>query len=410
MKRKRNTMYFGLFVLLALVILLMLLVSIGGRSLFTQQVKYTLYFDKSVKGLNIGSPIMFRGVRIGHVTTVQFSAPKQMEDGTLYWPIEVGVEIDPRSLDIGKSESFKNDSIMDKTTRDSLLIFKGRQLVDQWLKRMVLNYGLCAQLESLSILTGQLYIQLDFLPGEEFTQAEREDLNRHIIPTRISAFERMFLSLNRKEQTEIFNEAFTQISEFISSGKAKRTLDSIYSTAQNVNSISSSAREAIDNLKKDSKGTTFSVMTVVANAHSALINVNKLLETINESTPLVVTDTRDTFANLNSKIDSIGGHAEELVKDLQTVAARINEFTDAKDGAGAKMLEEVSAMMTQIRGAFNELQKTVSQLQQYIAPDSQERQMLQHTMEQLERAANSIRNLSDTVQRNPESLIWGKKN
>ncbi len=403
-------MYFGLFVLLALVILLMLIMSIGGRSLFTPQAKYTLFFDKSVKGLNIGSPIMFRGVRIGQVTTVQFSSAKQLEDGSLTWPIEVGVEIDPRSLDIGKSDSFRNDSIMDKTTRDSLLIFKGRDLVDQWLKRMVLNYGLCAQLESLSLLTGQLYIQLDFLPGEEFTQAEREDLKRHIIPTRISAFERMFLSLNRKEQTEILNEAVMQISEFISSGKAKRTMESIYNTAENVNSITSSAREAIDDLKKNSKGTTFSIMTVAANAHSALLNVNKLLETLNDSTPLVIQDTRGTFANLNSKIDSIGSHAEELVKDLKTTTARINEFTDTKDGAGAKMLDEVSATVIQIRGTFSELQKTVSQLQQYIAPDSQERQMLQHTLEQLERAANSIRNLSDTVQRNPESLIWGKKN
>ena len=112
MKRKRHTMYFGLFVLLALVILIMLIMSIGGRSLFTQQAKYTLFFNKSVKGLNVGSPIMFRGVRIGQVTTVQFSAPKPLEDGSLSWPIEVGVEIDPRSLDIGKSESFKNDSII----------------------------------------------------------------------------------------------------------------------------------------------------------------------------------------------------------------------------------------------------------------------------------------------------------
>lgn len=410
MKRKRNTLYFGMFVLLAVAILIMLIMSIGGRSIFTQQAKYTLFFDRSVKGLSVGSPIMFRGVRIGQVKTVQFSTSKQLEDGTLYWPIEVGVEIDPRSLDIGKSDSFRNDSIMDKTTRDSLLIFKGQELVDQWIERMVRDYGLCAQLQSLSFLTGQLYIQLDFFQGAEITPSEREDLKKHIIPTRISAFERMFLSLNRKEQTDVFNEAVLQISEFISSGKAKSTLDNIYSTAENVNSISTSAREAIDDLKKNSKGATFSVMTVMANAHSALLNVNKLLETINDSTPLIVQDSRETFANLNNKIDSIGGHAEGLVKNLQSITARINDFADTKDGTGARMLEEVSAMTTQIKDTFNELQKTISQLQQYIAPDSQERQMLQHTMEQVERAANSIRNLSDTVQRNPESLIWGKKN
>jgi len=410
MKRKRNTLYFGLFVLLALGILIILILSIGGRSIFTQQAKYTLFFDKSVKGLSVGSPIMFRGVRIGQVKTIQISTSKQQADGTLSWPIEVAVEIDPRALDIGKDNSFNNNSLMDKTTRDSMLIFKGQELVDKWLEKMVLDYGLCAQLQSLSLLTGQLYIQLDFFQGTEITASERADLEKHIIPTRISAFEKMFFSLNRKKQTDVFNEAILQISEFISSGKAKNTLENIYSTAENINSLSGAAREAVNDMRKNSKGTTFSIMSVVANVHSALVNVNKLLETINESTPLVVQDTRDTFANLNNKIDNIGGRAEGLVANLQSITAKINDFADTQDGAGARMLEEVSSMTTQIKETFSELHNTIAQLQQYIAPDSQERQMLQHTMEQLERAASSIRNLSDTIQRNPESLIWGKKN
>ena len=111
MKRKRNTMLFGMFVLFALVILLMLMMSISGRSLFTQHAEYILYFDKSVQGLSIGSRVMFRGVRIGQVRSIQFSNSKTLEDGTLYWPIEGGIEIDPRCLDIGKGESFSNDSI-----------------------------------------------------------------------------------------------------------------------------------------------------------------------------------------------------------------------------------------------------------------------------------------------------------
>ena len=410
MKRKRNTMLFGMFVLLSLVILLMLMMSIGGRSLFTQHAEYTLYFDKSVKGLSIGSPVMFRGVRIGQVRSIQFSNSKTLEDGTLYWPIEVGIEIDPRYLDIGKGVSFSNDSIMAKTTRDSLLIVKGQKLVDQWLARMVSDYSLCAQLESLSILTGQLYIELDFDKGAEITKTELADLRRHIIPTRISAFERMFLSLNKKEQSEVFNEALVQITDFISSGKAKSTMDNIHSTTDNLKYISSTIKHSIDNLKENSKGTTFSVMTVVANLQNALVNVNKLIENLNSSTPLVIADARETIANLNKKIDGVGGRAEGLINDLQSLTARINKFTNEDDGAAVKLLEEALAMTTQIKNTFSDLQKTTAQLQQYIAPDSQERQMLQHTMEPLERAANSIRNLSDTLQRNPEALLWGKQN
>ena len=410
MKRKRNTLYLGLFVLMALGLLILLIMSIGGRSMFTQQARYTLFFDKSVKGLNVGSPIMFRGVRIGQVKTIQFASSQKLDNGTLYWPIEVGVEIDPHSLDIGKGDKFSNDSLMAKTTRDSLLIFKGQELVDKWLDKMVRDYGLCAQLQSLSFLTGQLYIELDFFQGADITESEQKNLEKHIIPTRISAFERMFLSLNRKEQTDVFNAAVMQVSEFISSGKGKNTLDNLCNTADNLNAISTTVRDAIDDLKNNSKGTAFSVMTVVAGAHNALVNLNKLLETVNAAAPGIIDDAKGTVANLNKKIDSIGGQAEKLVNELQSLTSRINDFDNPDELSGKRMLNELTGVTTQIKGTFAELQESLSLLQQYISPDSPERLMLLHTMEQIERSANSIRNLTDTVQRNPESLIWGKKN
>ena len=410
MKRKRNTFYLGVFVILAFAIAIMLVLSIGGRSMFTQQARYTLFFNKSIKGLAIGSPIMFRGVRIGQVTAIQFSNSQKEEDGSLTWPIEVSVEIDPHSLDIGKDDTFSNESLVDKTTRDSLLMFKGQELVDAWLEGMVCDYGLCAQLESLSLLTGQLYIELDFFDGPEITLKERKNLARHIIPTRISAFERMFLSLNKKEQTDVFNNAVLQLSEFISSGKGKATLDNISMTAENLRSITDNARAVTNDFVRNSNGKGLSVMTVVANAHEALVNANKLLVTFNEAAPPLLSDARKTVANVNERLNSLGDRSEALMKDLQSIAARVDKFTASGEKPAAKLIEDVTATVSQINGTFADMQSTLKILQDYIAPESEERQTLQHALEQVDRAANSIRNLSDAVQRNPASLIWGRKN
>ena len=48
-----------------------ILIISGGKLLLTDKSSYVLYFHGSVKGLNIGSPVSFRGVNIGTVTDIQ---------------------------------------------------------------------------------------------------------------------------------------------------------------------------------------------------------------------------------------------------------------------------------------------------------------------------------------------------
>ena len=56
---------------------------------------------------------------------------------------------------------------------------------------------------------------------------------------------------------------------------------------------------------------------------------------------------------------------------------------------------------------FAELETTIVSVQNSLRPESQERMAIQNFMEQLNRAAASIRTMADTIQQNPESLLWG---
>lgn len=60
----------GLFVVVGFVLAACTVVFLGARSLKKQSVEYKTYFDESVQGLEVGSPIKFRGVIIGNVSAI----------------------------------------------------------------------------------------------------------------------------------------------------------------------------------------------------------------------------------------------------------------------------------------------------------------------------------------------------
>lgn len=60
----------GLFVIIGVGLALAALVVLGARSWNDQTVSYTSFFDESVQGLELGSPVKFRGVTIGRVAAI----------------------------------------------------------------------------------------------------------------------------------------------------------------------------------------------------------------------------------------------------------------------------------------------------------------------------------------------------
>jgi len=104
----------------------------GGKLLITDKTSFVLYFQGSVNGLNIGSPVTFRGVKIGTVTDIQLVVGDRDAD----IQIPVIIEIDNTkfiSSRTGKPRMGDDDGIDD-----------------------LINAGMRAQLQLQSLLTGQL--------------------------------------------------------------------------------------------------------------------------------------------------------------------------------------------------------------------------------------------------------------
>jgi len=99
---------------------------------------FILYFNDSVRGLSRGAPVEFRGIKVGQVldVTLEFNREK------LQFRIPVLIEFEPERLTLTGGTPNPQERLVDK-------------LVER---------GLRAQLKTGSLLTGQLYVDLDVHP------------------------------------------------------------------------------------------------------------------------------------------------------------------------------------------------------------------------------------------------------
>ena len=146
MSKQANKTVIGIFVVVAIALVVAAVLILGSGKFFKQTLKAVCYFEGSVGGLNIGAPVVFRGVRIGSVTDVilRFDTKK------LVFVIPVYIEIEP--------DKFSVIGVRPKQLGENLKTFIDR--------------GLRASLETQSIVTGQMQVGLDFKPDKPAKFAE----------------------------------------------------------------------------------------------------------------------------------------------------------------------------------------------------------------------------------------------
>lgn len=132
----------GLFVLGALLLALVGVMSLGGRRWFTRGPRFVSYFSPgAAKGLRIGSAVRFRGIPVGEVTSMHVAFGRQGRD-TVLTTVPVIYEIDERRI-----------------ARDVPDFAFTPAFVDS-----LVQMGLRARLETESFVTGVKYIDLEFRP------------------------------------------------------------------------------------------------------------------------------------------------------------------------------------------------------------------------------------------------------
>jgi ABC-type transporter Mla subunit MlaD len=73
MSKRASPTAIGAFVVSALALAMVGIITLGGMQLFKKELPFVMFFDGDVGGLDVGSPLEFRGVKIGKVTKIRLS-------------------------------------------------------------------------------------------------------------------------------------------------------------------------------------------------------------------------------------------------------------------------------------------------------------------------------------------------
>lgn len=131
------------------------------HSLYTRHVDFLLFFNDSIRGLARGAPVEFRGVQLGSVVAAPYFAVNTGQTLTKDYRMPVLIRIEPERF----ADSFGRDS--------DLITY-----LQQWQA-----HGLRAALKTGNLITGALYVDLDFYPHAPPWRAQKQVNGMQVIPT-----------------------------------------------------------------------------------------------------------------------------------------------------------------------------------------------------------------------------------
>ncbi|HEX9882818.1 MAG TPA: MlaD family protein [Desulfobaccales bacterium] len=234
MAKQANRMMIGVFVVIAVILMAASLVVFGSGKFFKKTVKCVLYFDESIKGLNVGAPVLFQGVQIGSVTSIVL----QIDPGKLHPQIPILIEFEPEKFKVREEDR--------KTARDPRKNIA--RLVDK---------GLRAQLTMQSFITGQLLIEVDFHPG---TPVSLKGLDKDYIeiPTIPSTTAKIAQTLDKLDFDALkknLESTLAGVDRFVNNPDLAASLRAMKDTLQDASKLVTRVDRQVDPLADDLKKT-----------------------------------------------------------------------------------------------------------------------------------------------------------
>lgn len=278
MSEKKQYVATGAFVIGAMLIATVTLLYLLGSGLGKKQ-KFVMVFSGAAKGLNVGAPVALRGVSIGQVTDVDVVL--DTKDISAFVMVEA--EIDEQNIHYLGDPSAVN-------TQD------------------LINRGLRAQLNMQSLVTGMLYIELDFHPDSKIVLANI-DSPLPQFPTIPTNLERLASKLENFDISGL-SEKLERIGDGINSlieGEDFKKLPS------NMNSTLESLRELSDQLQVQVARSGPRLDSVLEEASSGIGNANTELT-------VAIEGFQKNMENLNNLMSSDSATLYQLNNALQEVS------------------------------------------------------------------------------------------
>ena len=272
MGRKANPTLIGAFVVGAVALAVIGVLVFGSGQMFKRTAKFVCFFTGTVDGLNVGAPVKFKGVEIGSVVDIRLRLDGEPVIDTAQiakdMRIPVIIELDFKKLASRGALAMRNRESVKKT----------------------IDLGLRAQLNAQSLVTGLLFVQLDFRPDtpEEFVLTEESEYPE--IPTLPTALEQVRSAaehlMRRLDQLDVegivrsVTESVDGINHMVNAPALKATIESLPETVANVNKAVGSVRDLASRLDAQAGPFLASLKTTSDRTNEALDQMRTTLQSV----------------------------------------------------------------------------------------------------------------------------------
>ena len=358
MSKRANTTVIGAFVIGAIALILGAVTLFSTGRFFHARVVVVTVLEGSVTGLQVGSPVEFRGVPVGTVTSIK----------ALYDP-------DKASFVIPVYMSLDGDSVTN-IRGDAPELSPENQINN------MIEQGLRARLDIRSLVTGQKFVALDFHPN---TPATVVGIDGEIpeIPSMASRLDRvtnMFDKLDVDALAATAVDTLDGIRELVTSPVLASTIGNLDNTARNANHLVLQLQSDTHDLSRTAIETLEQTRLSVAAAEAALTATLSDVSSLSDSTD-------DNLARVAEKLDATLAEVRGLAKNIDQQVRPLSESATA---------------------AMDQATSTLIAAESLISEDSHTRYKLDTTLEELAAAARSVRLMAEYLEQNPDALLKGK--
>jgi len=322
MSKKASPTAIGIFVFVGLILGVGGLLMFTSSRLFTKTGKFIVYFENTLSGLNEGAPVKFRGVTIGSVSRVMIRFNQATND--LAMPVIIELQ----------------DDLIRKRL-EGATVYQGMHTLSDEVKN-----GLRAKLETESLVTGVLYVELELedspspLVYHQLKQVYVE------IPSQPTEIQKMLQNLAKLDLTDL---------------------------QQKLSGLLAKADKILDQLK---------LGEITGDLTNLLVSANRVV-----TTP----DLTNAFTNLKEALDQ-----------YRLLGVKVNNPIDPLADGLTNAVENLNRTLVQARSGMQNFRDL-------LAADSSLRNELSVALDQITEAATSVSALGDYVHNHPNSLLMGRK-
>ncbi len=368
MSRRASPTMIGVFVLGAAAIAVLAVLILAGGRLFERSVPFVMAYS-NVAGLQVGAPVLVRGVQVGQVTRIvlRFGSDLIAVYGTFH----------PDRVEGTPGAATSSEGIAKRVNG----------LVER---------GMRAQLATQSFVTGQLYVSLDFHPAmpATYSRVDPNVLEIPTIPTQIALLQdevrrivAQFEKLPLQEIAAAAAATLESVGRLARSPELVRAVQSIEPTLRSVQALTQSLDQRIGPVAA-------SLETTVAETRAAIAGIS--------------TDARKLILEVDRQVEPLAASlasTSEAARDLVADARKTVQAIDAQVGP---LLASVKATSDAARVALESAQSTLARADGVFDESTPLGFELSQALSEFTRAARSLRSLTDELDRQPNVLIFGR--